>query len=80
MTDANHDALTYQFDIHGIEYKKMTDPDSGVTFYVIKDDVPAALVEQIGACGFGMMSPGFYPRAETPRCIVATDAAVGGDE
>jgi len=79
MTDANHDALQYQFGIHGVEYKQATDPDTGMTFYVVKNDMPAALVEQVGACGFGMISPGFHPRDETPRCIVAPDAAVGGD-
>jgi len=78
MTDANHDALTYQFGIHGVTYEERTDPDSGVTFYVVKDDMPAALVEQVGACGFGLISPRAHPR-EDPRCIVAPDAAVGGD-
>jgi len=77
MTDANHDALTYQFDIHGVTYEKRTDPN-GVTFYVVKDDMPAALVEQVGACGFGLISPRAHPR-EDPRSIVAPDAAVGGD-
>jgi len=77
MTDANHDALTYQFDIHGVTYEKRTDPN-GVTFYVVKDDMPAALVEQVGACGFGLISSRAHPR-EDPRCIVAPDAAVGGD-
>jgi len=78
VTDPNHEALRYQLRIHGVEHHERTGPD-GVTFYVVYDDLPAALVEQVGACGFGIVSPRVHPRAD-PRCIIAPDAAVGGDD
>lgn len=77
MSDANHEALRYQFQIHHVDYREMTDPESEATYYLVRDDLPAELVTQIGACGFGMISPRVNPRAETPRCIVVPDAAVG---
>jgi len=76
MTDANDDALRYQLRIHDIEYSEHTDVEHDVTFYVVSADMPAALVEQIGACGFGIMNPG--GKGEKQRCIIAPDAAVGG--
>jgi len=76
VTDPNHDALRYQLRIHGVEHHEQTDPD-GVTFYVICDDLPPALVEQVGACGFGIVLRRVYPYNDS-QCIIAPDAAVGG--
>jgi len=78
VTDLNHEALRYQLRIHGVEHHERTDAD-GVTFYVICDDLPAALVEQVGACGFDIVLRRVYLHGD-PRCIIAPDAAVGGDD
>jgi len=78
MTDANDDALRYQLRIHGIEYSEHRDVEHDVTFYVLTGDMPAALVEQIGACGFGIMNPG--GRGEKQRCIIAPDCIVEAGE